>query len=76
MNYSPDKDEFNFNLNLIKNRIESKKVMIGLATYNIEQAEILNRISKVRLSDYNGYVLFSYNNIKKNNLFSVLKPIN
>jgi uncharacterized lipoprotein YddW (UPF0748 family) len=74
MNYNPEMKTFINNLNIINQKADTTKIMIGIATYNIDAKEISQRIMHVKNTSYNGYVLFSYNYIKdRKELFNLLR---
>jgi uncharacterized lipoprotein YddW (UPF0748 family) len=73
MNYNPKMPKFVNNIKLLKEIHLDSKVMVGIATYNIKPAEVLQRIDIVN-NYFNEWVLFSYNYIIKNKyLFGLLK---
>ncbi|NOG44826.1 MAG: family 10 glycosylhydrolase [Calditrichaeota bacterium] len=74
MNYNPKMPKFKANIKITKEKIGLDRIRIGIATYNIKNEEVLKRIKYVDNDISAGYVLFSYNSIKKNNrLYNVLK---
>ncbi len=76
MNYNPKMPTFVNNLRITKEKMAPERLMIGIGTYNINNDEILKRIKFVDENNFNGYALFSYNYIKKNDhLFNLLKQI-
>ena len=76
MNYSKKMPTFIGNIKTVKEKVAPDRVMIGIATYNINNDEILKRIKFVDESNFSGYALFSYNNIKSNHhLYNLLKQI-
>jgi len=74
MNYNPEMKIFINNINITTQKTDTSKVMIGIATYNINANEISKRISHVKNTSYGGYVIFSYNYIKeRKELFNLLR---
>lgn len=74
MNYNPELNNFVNNLDLTKKNVDIKKIMVGIATYNIPESEVTKRVAMVKNSDYQGYVLFSYNYIyRQKQLFNHLR---
>jgi len=74
MNYNPEMKTFVNNINITSQKVNTAKVMIGIATYNIEAEEIFKRIEYVKSTSYSGYVLFSYNYINnRKKLFDLLR---
>lgn len=76
MNYSPDNKIFINNIKIIADKVDTSKIMVGVATYNIGLQDISERINFIKNTTYNGYALFSYNYIiQKSALFNLLKNI-
>jgi len=63
MNYSPNRDDFLKNLHLAARLKTKTKILIGIASYNIDSKSILSRIKQSRETDFAGMVLFSYNDL-------------
>jgi len=72
MNYVQEEELFINYLNLIEKKIDISKVMVGLGSYNINKSALLKRINRIKNSNYKGYVLFSYNDLKNKNLFNLM----
>ena len=74
MNYSPEISIFMRNMVLANQMADTSRILIGVATYNIEPADVSERIKRIKGTSYNGYSLFSYNYIKdRKALFNLLK---
>jgi len=64
MNYNNQDSVFYQNLNLIHKNLNKNEIVVGIATYNLNMPGILKRIKQVRQSVFEGYSLFSYNDIR------------
>lgn len=74
MNYSPEISIFMRNMVLANQMADTSRILIGVATYNIEPADVSERIKRIKSTSYNGYSLFSYNYINdRKALFNLLK---
>ncbi len=66
MNYSPDDKVFDDNIRIVRSLVPQEKVMVGIATYNVNKEQIVSRIKNVNSIKFKGYSLFSYNFITGN----------
>lgn len=66
MNYSPDEKIFNENLVILRNLVPEIKIIVGIATYNINKEQVIKRVKDIENTGLKGYSLFSYNFIMKN----------
>lgn len=69
MNYSVENEIFEGTLNLVEKISDPSKIIIGIAAYNINSKEFLNRINIIQnKTHFKGLCLFSYNYFVKNTL--------
>ena len=74
MNYNTELSKFVSNLKITEQRTDPLKVIVGVATHNIKQNDVSQRINYINKSKFLGYALFSYNYIKqKTDLYEHLK---
>ena len=69
MNYGIDNDLFLDNLRKInKVIIDLDKIVVGISTYNQDEAEISKKIILSKYSGYSNICLFSYTSFKNNDI--------
>lgn len=76
MNYESDINKFNFNNRLIKNRLSKEKrnsIVMGVSTFNQSAINASDKIILSRLSGYENYSIFNYNNY--NHMIGWYNPI-
>jgi uncharacterized lipoprotein YddW (UPF0748 family) len=69
MNYRTDWKEFISIIDQIKNQSISKKVMIGVSTYNQDARAAMRRLEVIKNLNFAGSSLFSYNYLIKNEAY-------
>lgn len=67
MNYSPDDDTFRQNNDQYIELIPPDKYLVGIALYNQPEHQVIQKIAQVIALENLGFVLFSYNQLKKMN---------
>jgi uncharacterized lipoprotein YddW (UPF0748 family) len=63
MNYTPDFKQFKLNLSRAGDTGMTKRIVVGIATYNQDAREAKRRIFFVNHLDFAGIALFSYNHL-------------
>jgi uncharacterized lipoprotein YddW (UPF0748 family) len=77
MNYSPDIEIFRGNINDYLDNLPQDKYLIGIALYNQSEPEAIRKIAQVRALQNSGFVLFSYQQLIRNQLIQkYLKEMN
>lgn len=66
MNYTPEYSEFKKNIEMSHQTDLSKKIIVGISTYNQKVSEAKRRIFLVNNLDFAGIALFSYNHLAEN----------
>jgi len=66
MNYKTDWDEYMTVINQVQDQKISKKIMVGVSLFNQEARAAIERLEAIRVNDFAGWALFSYNYLIKN----------
>ena len=67
MNYSPDEDTFRQNNDQYRELLPLDKYLVGIALYNQSEDQVMQKITQVIATKNLGFVLFSYDQLKKMN---------
>jgi uncharacterized lipoprotein YddW (UPF0748 family) len=66
MNYRTNLDEFTSILNQVDEPQLKQRIIVGISTYNQDSEAVRSRIKFVKLGQFAGFSLFSYNHLVKN----------
>ena len=66
MNYRTNLDEFTSVLNQVDEPQLKQRIIVGISTYNQDSEAVRSRIKFVKLGQFAGFSLFSYNHLVKN----------
>lgn len=60
MNYTPEREEFQANIEEMSGQVPLRKVVMGIGVYNQNRFAASEKLIRIRHSDFRGYCLFSY----------------